>query len=115
MRYTWPMTLLPHQQAAIQKIASNGALYIGAGTGHAGMGKSNLMMQAATQILNQGGKVVWLNGETLDPSQTNKTPPLPHNPDHTPLQCLAEGVRRVGVRTGGRVDSISILFFSRRI
>lgn len=91
--YNPSMTLFAHQKAALQQVAQNGIFHMGA----SGMGKSNLTMHTAMQVLNNGGSVIWLNGETFSSSEKTNTPVAPHNPDHTPLQCLAEGVRRVAI------------------
>ena len=66
----------------------------------AGMGKSGMAMNMAMQAALQGSAVFYFSLEdTHFKVAKERQPSLPHDPTHTPLQCLAEGVRRVMQKT----------------
>jgi hypothetical protein len=65
-----------------------------------GMGKSGLLLNHAIKAIAQGKQApyfVWDDGVQFPPERQIS---LPHDPTHTPLQCLVEGIRRVTEKVG---------------
>ena len=66
-----------------------------------GSGKSGMGMQIMQELLLQGKKILFVSCESHIPVPAERQAPAPHNPGHTALERICEGIRRVCQRTQG--------------